>query len=920
MGPTRFPVLTAEYAPARFPVSPEGKQSPHEYQPLGLGDLIAYQHFEVSDEEIADASNTTLLSSYKDETWDDFTKTMMLASCAFFAQEVLTGPTEPPYNGRFLVSEHHESWDDLIVEAKRLCVLAARDHSKTYFFDFAYPIWKAYFQPRGKGFIFSSTAPQAQRILGDIKEEIENNPKLQWLVPDRKEIWSNSQIKLSNGHIIYARGFGTRVRGAHPCLAYSTEIVTERGVEFIGDLVGQTRWILTGKGTWKEARFWKTGTRETVTAQFGHPYTRDKQKLITTPDHRVLTETGWKPVGHLEGGSALSLPESGHNRLFEFMGWLWNDGNYSHAAHTQRVYFSEKDGEALQRYLIFLTKKPHAECCVYRVAKSKIQPAIDVVGYGHRKPTTEKQPPTLVTAEQKTAWIRGMFSANGTVVRSVRLKLASLPMVEYVERVLHEFGVRTTPIVHATDLNGFCSYTIHVHKKSLSQYLAVFGFVQSYKTEKAKALAFPFFRLQEIPRGRRPRKTKVELQDVFDFQVLKPSCELEMSAISNGVIVHNCWIVVDDGLNDETAYSELVRTKQIEYFYTAITNMIVPDGQIIVVGTPFSLGDLYSDLAQNPEYTFRRYPAIDKKTGEALWPDRYDKERLERRKNEIGVLRFQREFCCIALSDETSLFPGWLFKGEKVEMFNATLGMPLKYWQEAGIVGTFMGVDIALSAQASADYFVVWCMGLDKFGNRYILDIDRQRGLPYQEQLSHINRIARKYQCGLVYIEANQMQSVWGDELIRTTDLPIKKFVTTAQGKNALDKGVPSLRILLENGKFRIPRGDARSIELTDVWIEEMRSFGWYEGKLQSVGTHDDLVLATWICDQACRMGAFSFSFGDEEGMTVSQEELDKELGIDGENGSGEDGRDSGNGGASGNLVDDDMAKYSGAMPDPYGF
>ena len=76
---------------------------------------------------------------------------------------------------------------------------------------------------------------------------------------------------------------------------------------------------------------------------------------------------------------------------------------------------------------------------------------------------------------------------------------------------------------------------------------------------------------------------------------------------------------------------------------------------------------------------------------------------------------------------------------------------------------------------------------------------------------------------------------------------------------------MPSLRVLLENQKFRIPRGDARSIEITDQWIDEMRAFTWMNGKLQGVGAHDDLVLSAWICDQAVRQGAFGFSFGTED-------------------------------------------------------
>ena len=50
--------------------------------------------------------------------------------------------------------------------------------------------------------------------------------------------------------------------------------------------------------------------------------------------------------------------------------------------------------------------------------------------------------------------------------------------------------------------------------------------------------------------------------------------------------------------------------------------------------------------------------------------------------------------------------------------------------------------------------------------------------------------------------------------------------------------------MLLENGKFRIPRGDICSVEHADIWIAEMRSFTWQDGKAQSVGGHDERVMA----------------------------------------------------------------------------
>lgn len=495
-----------------------------------------------------------------EESWPEIERLMLRSSPAYFASEVLTGSPDPPYNGRYFVAEHHEQWDSLIAEHNRLCVLAPRDHGKSYFFSFAYVIWRVWREQDGRGFIMSATERQAQRILEDIVGEVETNSKLRHLVPDTKsrKRWSSNYVRFANGHRLYAKGYGTKIRGFHP---------------------------------------------------------------------------------------------------------------------------------------------------------------------------------------------------------------------------------------------------------------------------------------------------------------------------------H--YIVADDVVNDESAYSETIRKKQIDYWNSAVTNMILPDGQIIAVGTPLHRADLYGHLRENPEYHFQKYQAVDPEWTRSLWPERYSLledppqgiASLPRRRREIGSIQFTREFMTDPVADDMSLFPGRLFRGDPVEQFQLRLGMPAEYWDELGVT-RFMGIDLAISSNVGADYTVVWVMGLDSHGNRWIVDIHRERGMAYQDQLSLFNRVGRIYSPALVVIEENQMQRIFGDELIRTSDLPIKKFHTGTQ-KNALDKGIPSLRVLLENQKFRIPRGDKRSVELTDIWIDEMNSLTVEDGKIISVGEHDDTPMACWICDQGIRMGSFGFSFGEDVDLDG---DLDSEL------------------------------------------
>lgn len=465
-------------------------------------------------------------------------KRLLASSCAYFAQEVLSGDPNPPYNGKFLVNSHHLEWDTLVRTHKRLCVLASRDHGKTFFFDFAYPLWRAFHKPNRSTYIFSATENQAIRILDDIKKEVEGNPVLEWLVPHKATKWSSTILRFSNGHTIYAKGFGTRIRGAHP------------------------------------------------------------------------------------------------------------------------------------------------EC-----------------------------------------------------------------------------------------------------------------------------------------------------------------------------------IIVDDGLSDNSAISETIRKKEINYFLTAITNMIIPSGQIVVVGTPMHSQDLYGTLKKNKTYHYARYPAI-KSNGEALWPDRYNLKALTARRQEIGSINFGREFLVNPISDEMSLFPKALFKGPPMEQYNYKLGMPLDYWENVGIT-VYIGVDFAISSNVGADFMVVFVVGVDDHKNRWLIDISKNHGLAYKDQLSLLNTYNHKYKPVLMFLEANQMQRIFGDELIRLTDLPIKQFTTTKE-KHSLEKGIPAIRILLENSKYRIPRGDSKSVELTDDWIDQMHNFTFDKGKVVNVGDHDDIAMANYICEQAIAQGGFQFSFGDD--------------------------------------------------------
>ena len=322
---------------------------------------------------------------------------------------------------------------------------------------------------------------------------------------------------------------------------------------------------------------------------------------------------------------------------------------------------------------------------------------------------------------------------------------------------------------------------------------------------------------------------------------------------------HPVWAVFDDILNDETIYSELVRRKQIDYFYSAATPSVVPGGQIIVVGTPFHQEDLYAELKKNPEYVFARYPALSQDEKERpLWPTRYSKEILLRKRREVGQVRFAREYMCVPISDESSLFPERII----VPCFEESFRMPTHLTAEdLSELQVYTGVDLAMSANVGADWTAIITIGIDRYKNIWLLNIRRFKGKGLTEQLKAIQDVYNSFKPRKIWIEDNNFQRIFKDELVRNTNLPVQGYNTHARRKNSVEEGVPSMQILFENRKFVIARATAYDREITDQLIGELKAFSWMDGKLQGVGSHDDMVMALWIALEASREGEFQFSF-----------------------------------------------------------
>ncbi len=312
-------------------------------------------------------------------------------------------------------------------------------------------------------------------------------------------------------------------------------------------------------------------------------------------------------------------------------------------------------------------------------------------------------------------------------------------------------------------------------------------------------------------------------------------------------------IICDDIISRDDCFSETQREKSRWWFKEVLTNFLEEDGgQIIVIGTLQHDLDLYNEIINDGVYFHKLYRAVldwDKK--KVLWEDKWDWDSLMARMDEIKSVAFHRQFQNEVISEADSIFPIELLEpalDRSFEFLNIYEERPT--WLSD--MQTFLGVDLATSANVGADYFVCFTLGVDEFGNRKVLHIFRKRGVSFSNQANKILDLHKFFSYDKIMIENNQYQDVLPGSLKNETDLPVKGYQTGAE-RSTKQIGVPSIRVLFENGKYSIPYGP-RSRRLADKYVHELHSLSIDEDdKITTSAGHKDIVMANWLAEIGSR-------------------------------------------------------------------
>ncbi len=286
-------------------------------------------------------------------------------------------------------------------------------------------------------------------------------------------------------------------------------------------------------------------------------------------------------------------------------------------------------------------------------------------------------------------------------------------------------------------------------------------------------------------------------------------------------------LLIDDPVkNREDAESELIRKKTKDWYTSTAYTRLMPGGRIVVIQTRWHEDDLAGWLQQEHKHegwVILDLPAIDDE-GNALWPEQYDIEALERIKRALpprdwSALYQQRP------SPET----GDYFKREWVHLTDHVPQM-----ESMTRVG---GSDYAVTSDGG-DYTVHAVLGLDPEGKPWLLDLWRRQASSDVWVDAFCDLVKKWKPLGWAE-ETGQIKSGVGPFLLRK-QLDTGAYVAREQFPTRGDKAVraQSFRGLIATRGLYMHK-DAPFV--SDL-ISEMMSF--------PVGVHDDQVDALGLIGQ----------------------------------------------------------------------
>jgi len=210
-------------------------------------------------------------------------------------------------------------------------------------------------------------------------------------------------------------------------------------------------------------------------------------------------------------------------------------------------------------------------------------------------------------------------------------------------------------------------------------------------------------------------------------------------------------IVVDDLEDDTAVTSKERRVKLSHWFYSALLPCLSTRGKIRVVGTILHLDSLLESLLSDDNWLSDRFQAHTPTFRTILWPERWPKARLKKKRKEY-VMRgipeiYSREYLNWPIDDETAFF-------RKIDFHAVKFKLPRHpiYYAAA---------DLAITKKETSDYTAIAVCCLDDENRVLVVDMVRGRW-DSLEIIDHLFAVQVKYKPAIFTIESDKIQKSLG--------------------------------------------------------------------------------------------------------------------------------------------------------------
>lgn len=337
----------------------------------------------------------------------------------------------------------------------------------------------------------------------------------------------------------------SRVKGMNPCFTYATPILTPSGYKSIGSMASSIDKpdyynFIDKKGKEVIGKVWSNGIKDTIAMHLSN------NKTITcTKDHRFMLTDGTECEAQSIGNRRIMpfIELNAHENIYTALGFIQGDGCLSRLDSERHkgieINIGDKDNDILKLFGLEMDKDNLKRA--YYLTNYTEQ--LLSLGFSHKVLPERTLPSTYSnwSMTNKSAFLKGLYSANGSVIKDNRVSFKTTSKILATElqyTLLETFGITSyittnkEKLVTFTNGTYLCkeSYDLNIGQyNSILKFAKEINFVHTYKQEA----------LVSLIKAKAPMVLSYKdngEQEVFDFTLFNE----EHWGVIDGLIAHNC--------------------------------------------------------------------------------------------------------------------------------------------------------------------------------------------------------------------------------------------------------------------------------------------------------------------------------------------------------------------------------------------